>query len=126
MPKVDHETVLRHLKNTYLRTRTYFRDDCWHEEQIAVDELYNAHSDFRRFCTPPGERYVDIYPKYIAPLVQSGAISFMPEAALPLSRICCFVSEERRFVIDGSLRVFNAIQFGRDVLPAYVWREDAD
>jgi hypothetical protein len=121
--KVAHEVVLAHLAKTYLLTLGYFRDDRWYEATIGVEGLYNTQSDFRGFAVPKGERYVDIWPVYLSPLVTSGALRFMPDGCLKPSHICCYAHEGRMYVIDGALRVFNAVQFGVARLPAYIWRQ---
>lgn len=123
---MSHQTILDHLVETYLKQREYFKDDSWWESEAAVDELYNVHLDFRRFPTPPGARYVELYHTIIKPLVDSGAITFMPKEQMELSHIFCFERGGVLCVIDGSLRVFNAIQHGVVKLPMYLWDDRRD
>lgn len=119
--KVAREEVLQHLVRTYLTQRDYFKDDCWYAADVQVCELVNIHPEFRRFKTPPGVLYVDVFRSYIKPLLE--VMEFMPRERLAESRVCCIERDGQLCVIDGSLRVFNAIEFDTKTLPAYVWRQ---
>jgi len=125
MRKVEHKVVLDHLVETYLKDRPYFKDDCWYEIEVNPLVLCNMHTDFRGYKTKSGAYYHDIYSSLIAPLIASGELEFMPQIALPESHIFCLERNGTFYVIDGSLRVFNAIQYHRKTLPAYLWQGNA-
>jgi len=124
--------------------QTAYRCDSWYACEISIDKCYFAHGDFRGYCVPKDERFVDFL---------DGNIQEIESNSFPMSReirsewrdmprvmvqerdagdwtkpitdknaTSKNIGRERYYVLDGQLRVIRHWYHRKTSVPAYIYR----
>jgi len=89
-----------------------YLDNDWHVREIPLEMCYFAHTDFRHYRVPKGQRIIDFLDKQVQE-IERGSFPSSREIRAPWSEMPEPLVQERGrdsgryFVLDGQLRVIR-------------------
>jgi hypothetical protein len=90
-----------------------YLDNDWHVRTVPLDNCYFAHTDFRNYRVPKGQRFVDFLENQVQE-IERGSFPCSSEIRAPWSELMPepLVQErdrgtEKYYVLDGQLRVIR-------------------